>query len=230
MPQVIESFWQLPPSPFDNDFNSPLDSDCATPTQSSDTSSDVSVDIYDPSALKADQVIQDQTCFSAEEGETWRLNVPDLKTKDEVKHFLEIALPQLDKKVREVKCSLCEKKKVDKLWKVKPSNLERHILGHLGIKTFECPTCGALFTTKDQEKKHTEKKHTGLQEVDAHGGTSHKPAEEAAPCDMYSELPPTTPPFLGVIEPWMKYWSYQGLQTECVVPGGEYCNLMNGYR
>ncbi|CCO32332.1 hypothetical protein RSOLAG1IB_04361 [Rhizoctonia solani AG-1 IB] len=229
MPQVIESFFQLPPSPFDSDFNSSLDSVCTTPTQSSDTSSDVSVDTYDPSALKVDQATQDQTCFSAEEGGSWRLNIPDLKTKDEVKHFLEIALPQLDKKVREVKCSLCERKKVDKLWKVRPANLERHILGHLGIKNFECSTCGALFMTKDQERKHTEKKHIGLQEVDAHGGTSHKPAEEGVPCDMYPELPPTTAPFLGGIEPWMTYRSYQVLQTEYNVPGGEYCDLMNGY-
>ncbi|CCO32333.1 hypothetical protein RSOLAG1IB_04362 [Rhizoctonia solani AG-1 IB] len=221
MPQVIESFFQLPPSPFDSDFNSPLDSVCTTPTQSTDTSSDVSVDTYDPSALKVDQATQDQTCFSAEEGGAWRLNIPDLKTEDDVKHYLEISLPQLDEGVREVKCSLCEKKKVDKLWKVKRSNLERHILGHLGIKIFECPTCRARFTTKDQEKKHAEKNHTGRQEVDAHGGISHKPAEEGVPCDMYLELPLTTAPFLGGIEPWMTHRSYQGLQTEYVVPGGE---------
>ncbi|KAG8694063.1 hypothetical protein FRC11_002446 [Ceratobasidium sp. 423] len=49
-----------------------------------------------------------------------------LKTQEAVKDFITKALNsgQLDKGVRHVKCSLCENKKANKEWEIKPSNLE----------------------------------------------------------------------------------------------------------
>ncbi|CEL58616.1 hypothetical protein RSOLAG1IB_12160 [Rhizoctonia solani AG-1 IB] len=131
---------------------------------------DVSVDTYNPIALRVpvDQATQDQTFFSVGEDGIWTLNVPYLKTRDEVKHYLQIALPQLGQGVRQIKCSMCEEKKRYRLCEAKASSLERHISLDLRIKSFECPICGARFVTKDQMNKHIEKKHTGLQEVGAH--------------------------------------------------------------
>ncbi|KDN40897.1 hypothetical protein RSAG8_07765, partial [Rhizoctonia solani AG-8 WAC10335] len=133
-------------------------------SQPSDTSSDVSVDACNPGDSEAEQATQDpRAYFYTDEQGKITLDVPcSLKDRDAVKLFLGKALEDLGKNARQVKCSLCKNKKANKEWHVKPSNLERHILAHLGIKDNQCPECGEAFTTKDQMSKHIQKKHPGL--------------------------------------------------------------------
>ncbi|CAE7225518.1 unnamed protein product [Rhizoctonia solani] len=107
--------------------------------------------------------------FSTNEAGEVTLIVPErLHSRHEVKNFVSDALNsgEIDKSVREVKCSLCKNKNYTKFWHIKPSNIERHILTHFGIKTYRClvPDCGTIFTTKDQLKKHIERRHPGSAE------------------------------------------------------------------
>ncbi|KAG8700784.1 hypothetical protein FRC11_012662 [Ceratobasidium sp. 423] len=70
--------------------------------------------------------------FAIDEVGTPVLIVPrSLENQEAVKDFITKALNsgQLDKGVRRVKCSRCKNKKAEKLWEVKPSNLEASYLG-----------------------------------------------------------------------------------------------------
>ncbi|CUA76320.1 hypothetical protein RSOLAG22IIIB_12206 [Rhizoctonia solani] len=134
-------------------------------SQCSDTSSDISIDACSPENFEAEPAQSPKAYFSEDTRGNIILNVPrTLENRDAVDSFLGQALPQLDKRVRRIKCSLCKNKKADRKWGVKPSNLQRHILAHLGIKDHHCLRfgCGETFTTKDQMIKHMKKKHPAL--------------------------------------------------------------------
>ncbi|CAE7159675.1 unnamed protein product [Rhizoctonia solani] len=104
--------------------------------------------------------------FTNGAGETTLILPERLSSSEEVKVFISDALSsgEIDKGVRHVKCSLCKNKRAARIWEIKPSNLERHICTHFGIKGYKCivPDCSMQFTTKDQWKKHIEKKHPAL--------------------------------------------------------------------
>ncbi|CAE6464114.1 unnamed protein product [Rhizoctonia solani] len=143
--------------------DTPFSSEPILSSQFSETSSDVSVEVYSPSDFEAEQFQDPRPYFYTNEQGNITLDVPRfLKDRDAVKVFLENALAELGKSVRKVKCSLCKNNKAKKKWDVKPSNLERHILAHLGIKDNHCSDCNESFTTKDQMKKHMTKKHAAL--------------------------------------------------------------------
>ncbi|CAE6403401.1 unnamed protein product [Rhizoctonia solani] len=217
-----ESLSQSASNLFDDPVDTPLNPVSTPPSRYSDTSSDISVDVYNPGALETEPAMRDLPFFSVGECGRMTLNVPLLEDREAVKYFLKEALGHLDKKVREVKCSLCKNKKADKLWNVKPSNLERHILGHLGIKDYPCNTCAIGFTTKDQLKKHTEKKHAADSQANTQDGSSHEMVE----LDIYTGLSPiTNRPLPDEIESWIIDQSYQGLQTDYAMLVGENCDF-----
>ncbi|KAJ1306981.1 hypothetical protein OPQ81_007961 [Rhizoctonia solani] len=160
-------------------------------THYSDASSDVSA-ATDESILdasEAEETTRDPSqSFSVDEDGSIMLLVPDsLKTRKAVKRFISGALGELAKGGRNVKCSLCKLKKrnPNKLWDVKPSNLERHILAHLGIKDYECPICPTKFTTKDQMKKHIDKNHKGGQ-ANTLDGKNREATNGCADQDIYA--------------------------------------------
>ncbi|CUA75566.1 hypothetical protein RSOLAG22IIIB_11826 [Rhizoctonia solani] len=94
-------------------------------SQSSDTSSDISVDACSPEEFEAESVQGSDAYFSKDTRGNIILNVPrTLENRDAVDSFLGQALAQLDKRVRRIKCSLCKNKKADRKWGVKPSNLQ----------------------------------------------------------------------------------------------------------
>ncbi|KAF8749126.1 hypothetical protein RHS01_10327 [Rhizoctonia solani] len=175
---------------------------CLNPesTQYSDASSDTSVETCS-SDFKAEHVPRGsgRYFYTAKDGQV-SLFIPDhLRTLEDVKAFLASALNSgdLDRGTRRVRCSLCWNKrhKKDNLWEVKPSNLERHILAHLGIKCFHCRVngCEGAFTTKDQLKKHTAKKHMDVQ-IDTGDDGDYEATDEITARDMYM---PTSPVPVG---------------------------------
>ncbi|CUA75564.1 Putative phospholipid-transporting ATPase C24B11,12c [Schizosaccharomyces pombe 972h-] [Rhizoctonia solani] len=143
-----------------NPVDTSLSPDPDPSSQTSDTSSDISVDPCSED-FEAEPVQGSNAYFCKDTRGNITLNVPrTLKDRDAVDSFLEQALAQLDKRVRHIKCSLCKNKKADRDWGVKPSNLQvskksstsgpigahqivqRHILAHLGIKgTFSPNEC-----------------------------------------------------------------------------------------
>ncbi|KAH7327713.1 hypothetical protein B0J17DRAFT_218539 [Rhizoctonia solani] len=202
-------------------------SSVSTPhAQNSDASSDAS----SPETPETEDVTWDSgRYFSIDESGVVTLIVPGhLRDQQAVKDFIVEALNsgQLGKSVRKVKCSRCKNKKAKKFWDIKPSNLERHILAHLGIKCFYCPVYGCVseFTTKDQRKKHVENKHPILAErLKANGAAGRKrrmtsvnivPGMQAASSPVTTGLP------IGGAEPLVTNQVNQPPQAQYVVPFG----------
>ncbi|KAF8668172.1 hypothetical protein RHS04_09124 [Rhizoctonia solani] len=201
-PQVLGSHIQPHKGPFHDPTDTPPSCPVSTPesTQYSDASSDTSVETCS-SDFKAEHVPRGsgRYFYTAKDGQV-SLFIPDhLRTLEDVKAFLASALNSgdLDRGTRRVRCSLCWNKrhKKDNLWEVKPSNLERHILAHLGIKCFHCRVngCEGAFTTKDQLKKHTAKKHMDVQ-IDTGDDGDYEATDEITARDMYM---PTSPVPVG---------------------------------
>ncbi|CUA76321.1 hypothetical protein RSOLAG22IIIB_12207 [Rhizoctonia solani] len=127
-----------------NPVDTSLSPDPDPSSQSSDTSSDIFFDA--PEDFEAEKVEGSNAYFCKDTRGNITLNVSrTLENRDAVESFLEQALPQLDKSVRRIKCSLCKDKKADREWGVKPSNLRRHILAHLGIKGMLSPNECCVF-------------------------------------------------------------------------------------
>ncbi|KAG8755726.1 hypothetical protein FRC11_005843 [Ceratobasidium sp. 423] len=144
--------------------STPLAACIPCPETPSDAPTGENADKLTPRISGAEQVTGDPgRYFAVDETGIPTLIVPcSLKTQDAVKVFVTNALSsgQLNKGVRRVKCSRCRGKKANKLWDIKPSNLERHIWVHSSIKCYGCPYgCGFTFTTKDQMNKHIMKWH-----------------------------------------------------------------------
>ncbi|KAH7334795.1 hypothetical protein B0J17DRAFT_671571 [Rhizoctonia solani] len=113
----------------------------------------------DPNASKSD----------FDSARTVLMKVPEqIKTQDEAMKFVREFVGGLSKGVRRprVTCSMCRGCKRSKRWEARPSNLERHLLAHLGIKCFSCKGCDKRFTTNDQLKRHSQKCHLNLAEFE----------------------------------------------------------------
>ncbi|CAE6464635.1 unnamed protein product [Rhizoctonia solani] len=161
-----------------------------------------------------------QVYFYPSAGGIPTLDVPrSLKTRRAVKRFLTSALETLPKGVRGVKCSLCKKKKAGKVWNVKPSNLERHIFSHLGIKVFRCLDCPITFTTNDQMRRHMEKNHPIIEK-------SPKPGDRDGRNDGVTNVYTTSIPSMaslpvGEMESLVTNQADEPLQAQYVAPPGD---------
>ncbi|KAG8732415.1 hypothetical protein FRC11_013815 [Ceratobasidium sp. 423] len=108
----------------------------------SGASVDTNAEVSNSESSRTEQIMrgsrQHTTYFSTNAAGEMTLIVPYLNSLEAVKDFLSDALnsKELARGVRVVKCSLCKNKKAAKFWNIKPSNLERHIKAHLGIKSY----------------------------------------------------------------------------------------------
>ncbi|CAE6456261.1 unnamed protein product [Rhizoctonia solani] len=93
-----------------------------------------------------------------------QMNVPLAirATEDAIKHYVQDLKQQLGKHVNTVICSLCflEPNRRTHTQNAKPSNLERHLFSHFGVKIFGCFGCLEEFTTRDQAAKHAKGRHS----------------------------------------------------------------------
>ncbi|KAH7344214.1 hypothetical protein B0J17DRAFT_645753 [Rhizoctonia solani] len=98
-----------------------------------------------------------------------RMNVPLVlnATEGAIKYFIEVFKREIGHHVHLVQCSLCiwNPNARTKWHDSRPFNLERHLFGHFGVKTYECVLCWKRFTVRDQAVKHSMRRDFTTQET-----------------------------------------------------------------
>ncbi|CUA70916.1 hypothetical protein RSOLAG22IIIB_09183 [Rhizoctonia solani] len=77
-------------------------------------------------------------------------------TKAAIEDYVREFKKTLSRHVKKVTCSMCllEATRRTTQHSTKPTNLERHLFSHFGVKPFMCTGCSKSFTTKDQKVRH----------------------------------------------------------------------------